>query len=265
MKVEAATLSGGEVNQDYYAYGDTYALVLDGASSFLPEQTSMDAVRYVKALGGSLSSGLESCSLEEIPELVAASIREIAELYELDEESSPNSTVVIAKWNQREVATYVLGDSSCLVIDAKFKLTEITDSRMAQFGNEIREEYRRRLTAGSGFDDEHKQLLRQIQHEQKLHRNVKGGYWIAGANSDAGFYGRTQIFCLCSVQQIWLMSDGGLSSFQRNKEDLYSISQRISLDQILMKQYKKEADDPMGILYPRSKIHDDKTIIVIEN
>lgn len=170
MKIEAATLAGGKVNQDYYAYRDTYALFLDGSSSFLPEQTSINAATYVKALGESLSSQLEHCELNEIPNVLADSIIKVVEKYELVEESSPNSTVVIAKWNQEEVVIYVLGDSSCLVFDNSNNTVELTDNRMSQFGADIRSKYRNRLSNGCGFDLRHKQLLSILQQTQIKYR-----------------------------------------------------------------------------------------------
>lgn len=45
------------------------------------------------------------------------------------------------------------------------EITEITDNRMAKFGHEILEAYIRYLSDGSGFDDEHKRLLRKLQIE----------------------------------------------------------------------------------------------------
>lgn len=264
MEIEAATLAGGKVNQDYYAYGDTYALVLDGATSFLPEQTSIDAVTYVRALGRTLSSRLKYGGLNEIPNIVADSIEVVAVEYKLNEESSPNSTVVIAKWDQNQVAVYVLGDSSCLVIENDFKVTDITDSRMAQFGDEIRQTYKHRLSAGSGFDEGHKKLLHKLQSEQKLHRNTKDGYWIAGANSEAGLNGLLNKFSLDTVREIWLMSDGGLVSFQNTSRQLREAIPKIPVDQMLNKQYEAEAKDLRGVSFPRSKLHDDKTIVVVK-
>lgn len=264
MRIEAATLAGGKVNQDYYAYGETYALVLDGASSFLPGSNSIDATTYVNALGENLSSRLRDCNLDEIPKTVAASIAAVSERYKLSDESSPNSTVVIAKLSQEKVATYVLGDSSCVVIGVSGEITEITDNRMVKFGHEIREEYRSRLSAGSGFDDGHKQLLHKLQSEQKLHRNTRDGYWIAGANSEAGLNGLLNKFSLCTVREIWLMSDGGLVSFQSASRQLREAIPKIPVDLMLNKQHEAEIKDPKGVSFPRSKLHDDKTIVVVK-
>lgn len=264
MKIEAATLAGGKVNQDYYAYGETYALVLDGASSFLPEQTSIDAATYVKALGEALSAQLEDCALNGIPDVAASAIKKITEKYELNEESSPNSTVVIAKWDQEKVATYVLGDSSCVIVNVGGEITEITDSRMAQFGDKMRQTYKCRLSAGSGFDDGHKQLLHKLQSEQKLHRNTRDGYWIAGANSVAGLNGLLNIFSRATVREVWLMSDGGLVSFQSASRQLREAIPKIPVDQMLTKQHEAETKDLKGASFPRSKLHDDKTIVVVK-
>lgn len=259
MKIEAATLAGGEVNQDYYAYGEAYALVLDGASSFLLDKSSIDAATYVKNLGEFLSVQLENCPLDGITEAVVSAIEKVTEKFELDEESSPNSTVVIAKWDQEKVVTYVLGDSACVVVDVCGEKTEITDNRMAKFGDEIREEYRRRLSVGFGFDLEHKKLLNQLQQHQKKYRNTIGGYWVAGANVNAAYEGILKIHSLKEVKSILLCSDGGYQSlvsfYQKDK------NKKPDLLQVIQERHWAEENDNDGKAMPRSKVHDDKTIV----
>lgn len=256
MRIEAATLAGGKVNQDYYAYGETYALVLDGATSFVPEKTSIDAATYVQALGAALATRLESCSLNEIPDVVAAAIGEIAVKYKLAEESSPNSTVAIAKWDRIEVVTYVLGDSGCFIIDKNYTVTEMRDNRMAEFGNKIRRQYKKRLSEGSGFDAKHKKLLGELQRHQKKYRNVENGYWIAGAAPESAFKGIIEKYELSKLNYLILGSDGGLLSV---------INSNLKVDNpvsnILKDQQDKELWDNQGVLLPRSKLNDDKTII----
>lgn len=46
VTVRAATLAGGEKNQDRFAYGDGWAFVLDGASSFGTTQPEHDGAWY---------------------------------------------------------------------------------------------------------------------------------------------------------------------------------------------------------------------------
>lgn len=264
MKIKAATLAGGEMNQDYYAYGDTYALVLDGASSFLSEQTSIDAATYVKALGESLAAQLEYCEVEEIPEVVATAIEEVVKKYELVEESSPNSTIVIVKWNQNEVVTYVLGDSSCLIIEKDGYFTEITDNRMNKFGESVRKNYRERLSLGFGFDECHKKLLRKLQRTQKKFRNTNQGYWIAGTSPKAASFGLFYMIGLPNTMFLILATDGGMNALR--SDELISLDKlrHVDLKKTLQRQHERETKDSNGKRYPRSKIHDDKTLILID-
>lgn len=262
MRIEAATLAGGGVNQDYYAYGNTYALVLDGASSFLPEQTSIDAATYVKALGESLAAQLEYCALDKISEVVATAIEEVVKKYEFVEESSPNSTIVIAKWTQEELATYVLGDSSCLVYKQDGNVTVNTDNSMALFGEDIRDDYRKRLKSGLGFDKYHRNLLKNLQQVQLKHKNIENGYWIAGASLTAGYRGLVEKYLLESVNFIILASDGRLTSLQKFNESI-SDKKNLNMRKILEMQDIFEELDSNGSQYPRSKLHDDKTVVKI--
>jgi hypothetical protein len=48
-----------------------------------------------------------------------------------------------------------------------------------------RSEYKQRPAAGSGYDDHHAALLREMQTQQAEERNKPGGYWIAEADPTA--------------------------------------------------------------------------------
>lgn len=260
MRIEAATLAGGEVNQDYYAYGKTYAIVLDGASSFLPEKTSIDAATYVKALGDALAIRLESCHLNEMPDVVATAICEVAVKYDLVEESSPNSTIAIAKWNKEELCAYVLGDSPILIMENSGNLKEISDNRMAQFGDDIRNKYKLRLSCGLGFDEVHKESLKKLQQIQKKYKNISNGYWVAGAKEDSAYHAITKNFLLSDVRSIIICSDGGYQSLAG-----YSCGVDYLIPESVIKEmHIFERRDEFGIKFPRSKKHDDKTIVVIK-
>lgn len=60
------------------------------------------------------------------------------------------------------------------------------------------------------------------------------------------------------------MSDGGLLSLQNAGRQLEGILPKTPVDQILNKQYDAEIKDPKGVSFPRSKLHDDKTIVVVK-
>jgi hypothetical protein len=74
----------------------------------------------------------------------------------------------------------VLGDSLAILAGQA-----INDDRLAQIGAGIRERYHERLADGHGYSDRHRQLLRELQHEQARWRNRAGGYWIAEAEPAA--------------------------------------------------------------------------------
>src|SRR5699024_3156238 len=61
----------------------------------------------------------------------------------------------------------------------------ISDPRMDNLNLAARTKYRQRLAHGSGYDEEHHAILRELQTQQTHYRNQPGGYWIAEANPDA--------------------------------------------------------------------------------
>src|SRR5699024_7024326 len=61
----------------------------------------------------------------------------------------------------------------------------ITDPRTHDQNRPARHNHRQRLAHGSGYDEEHHAILRELQTRQTHSRNQPGGYWIAEANPDA--------------------------------------------------------------------------------
>jgi hypothetical protein len=142
----------------------------------------------------------------------------------------------------------------------------ITDDWLSQVGQQYRRRYRERLQTGHGYDQEHRDVLRDLQAEQARHRNQPGGYWIAEADptaADQAFIVRKPI---ASTPWAILASDGaykpmthlGLADWPSlgtaNDEELELILSEC--------QRWEEINDPNGQKFPRAKRHDDKTLAV---
>ena len=78
-------------------------------------------------------------------------------------------------------------DNAMLLLDGASALPglAITDERLSRVGQQFRHRYRERLKTGYGYDQEHREVLRDLQAEQDRHRNRPGGYWIAEADPAA--------------------------------------------------------------------------------
>ena len=258
VRIEAATLSGGDFNQDRYAYGDGWAFVLDGASSFSEASPVHDGGWYAERLKCALARRLESVPSDtDAASIVARAIEEAAADHDSASQGPcPTSTIAMALWKNERVELYILGDSLAEWCDAD-GLHRLTDDRIMGAGQDIRREYRKRLDEGRGFDGAHIRMLGQLQKEQQKWCNTPGGYWIAGDNPAAAKNARRIVLEKDSLQSLALLTDGVVVV------DADPITSSHDLDQSLLLRQAIEGADPRGVRYPRSKSHDDKTAILI--
>lgn len=153
---------------------------------------------------------------------------------------------------------YVMGDGFAVVLDG---VTSVAGDRSHDPA------YRARLAAGHGYDVEHRALLLALQADQARRRNRPGGYWIAGAEPEAAAHGITTVEDRSGVAALLLASDG--VDPERHPEattwrDLVGDAKRYGAARVLQDIHDAEAADPDGRRWPRSKRHDDKTLVVID-
>lgn len=262
VEITAATLAGGDKNQDRYAYGDGWAFVLDGASSFTKTQPEHDGGWYADHLKQALSAGLMDHSKRATPEIVEDAIRTVAETHGGDVASCPTSTIALARWNNETVEAYLLGDSTAALVSLRNEEV-LSDARLAEIARPLREEYRSRLRKGQGFDEHHQGLLRQLQARQATVRNRPNGYWIAGAEPEAANNAITCIRRIPPVHTLVLASDGAASGIRYGVLPTWAAFASRDPDETLQIVHDTEERDAQASTWPRSKPHDDKTAIVI--
>lgn len=262
VEIAAATLAGGDKNQDRYAYGDGWAFVLDGASSFARTQHEHDGGWYAEHLKQALSKGLKEHSERPTPEIVEDAIRSVAEAHGGDVASCPTSTIALARWDDKTIEVYLLGDSTIALIsdDAEEVLS---DARLANIASPARDEYRSRLSDGCGFDMRHRELLQRLQAHQATVRNQPGGYWIAGAEPKAAHRGLVYERPVRTLQGIVLATDGAAAGLKYGTPSSWRAYAAADLEDVVKDVQRTEANDPYASRWPRSKPHDDKTVVVV--
>ena len=262
VTVRAATLAGGENNQDRYAHGDGWAFVLDGASSFATEQPEHDGGWYAERLKNALVHELTAHPDDATADIVARAIGVAASAH-ADPETCPTSTIALARWSAQTVETYVLGDSPAVLITADGTEEVLTDSRISAIAPDVRAEYRSRLTDGHGFDNRHRRLLQELQARQAASRNRPEGYWIAGAEPLAAYYGLRDIRPVQTLRCVALASDGAAAGQRYGSFPTWSAFASSSLRETLLDVRSAESADRDAFQWPRSKAQDDKTVIMI--
>lgn len=143
----------------------------------------------------------------------------------------------------------------------------ITDDRMDALDLEPRRAYRERLSAGGGYDDRHREILRSLQTEQAALRNRKGGYWIAEASEEAAQHALIELRRADEVPWLVLATDGaydpmrhlGLSDWPQvcamDDDELHGL--------LVQCQAWESEVDPSGEALPRAKRHDDKSLVAV--
>ncbi|MFI9788636.1 PP2C family serine/threonine-protein phosphatase [Kitasatospora sp. NPDC051984] len=240
-------------------------VVLDGVSTL-----SDDKPRggwYAETLGRLLIDRLTTGADAELPEILHDAIAEITRAYGLSPGASPAATVSIVRVRGQQVEAAVLGDSPVVVIGHDGYEDVHTDTRLATLVESWPQAalYRRRLADGTGFDDQHRQLLRELRDEQMAWINEPGGYWVAEAVPEAGHQARTASWPLADVAQILIATDGVSSAVDDYR--LYTWPKIAAAcrtkggpQAVVDDVHLIEQRDPNGRAFPRYKLSDDKVL-----
>lgn len=260
MRVATAELAGRDHSDDRTFTTDNAVIMLDGASAFVP--VPVPAATYADTLGRQIRDRLTVEPVAELPDVVAAAIADTADQLELTPGESPSATVAIARTHGDRVDLLVLGDTQ-VALPGEI----IRDDRLADLGFSTSRKYRERLANGSGYDDEHRALLRELQTEQAKHRNRDGGYWIAEAVPDAAHHAITTHRPISDVPWLVLATDGAYKTLEHlGLADWPTIAAASSdqLAELLARCHRWEAEaDPSARELPRAKRHDDKSLAAV--
>jgi len=235
-------------------------IMLDGTSAFIP--VPIPPAVYATELGEQLKQQLGRQPGGDLPELLAAAIRDVAVRLNLRPGRSPSSTVTIVRDHEGWIDVLVLGDNLVALPG-----TTITDDRLSRLDLPPSRRYRARLVDGAGYDETHQAILRELQTQQAARRNRAGGYWIAEADPTAAYSAVVQRLRTEDVPWAVLATDGaykpimhlGLADWPQLAT--FDVD---ALQQILRRCESWEAQrDPTGVNLPRAKCHDDKSLAVI--
>jgi hypothetical protein len=261
MTVHGASRPGGEPpGQDRWAASGRGIIVLDGASAFDPCAASAD--RYVDALLATLVQTLDSAA--DLTFVLRDAIAHVTYQLQLDPGGGPSSTVLLLRDAGERVEIAVLGDSTALIGFRDGHTERMTDDRMQHVAEETRARYRRRLSEGAGFDAQHRELLREIQRAERAVRNTEDGYWIAEADKMAGHHATVRHYPHNEIAWCVLATDGAQRGFDHLGTD-WTVLPKDTDEQLADRlddlQSWEALHDPGGAQLPRSKRHDDKTLV----
>ncbi len=236
-------------------------IMLDGASAFIPVPVAASV--YADHLARQIARKMDSRPEGGLRGILADAITTTARDLNLRAGESPSSTVLILRYTGEYADCLVLGDSLAILAGQA-----ITDDRLSRISPRIRERYHGRLAEGCGYDQQHRQLLRELQQEQARQRNRPGGYWIAETDPAAADHALVTRSPAASVPWAVLATDGAYKTMPQLGITDWSALRNASDQQlaaILARCQSWEAsEDPDGRKLPRAKRHDDKSLAVSE-
>jgi hypothetical protein len=264
ITIVTATLAGGpRGNQDHVVVTDRAVALLDGATSWLPQDPARDGGWYARVLGAALTTRLDGTG-RTVAQLVADAITDVAERHHLLAGECPSSTLTIARWGPETVELYTLGDSPAVVYPEGRHPVLVYDDRLDQVGAGHHDAYWDHLRAGNGYDDRLAELIAQLQLAEREQRNRAGGYWIAEAEPAAAAEAATATFPRAEVRAVLLASDGAAADvldYHRNDwPDVFEFLTQASPAAYLRDIHAAEDADYDGRWWPRPKRHDDKSL-----
>jgi hypothetical protein len=256
---------GGE-NEDFALALPGLVVVLDGITTPPGVATGCNhgTAWYVRRLAVQLAQVHTAEPEAPVDELVAEGISLVRGDHDgcdLAHPGTPSSTLCLLRMGDGTADFAVLSDSP-LVLDRSGDVEVITDHRLKRTSERERSAVKS-VPVGS---PEHGTRVRALTEAQIPYRNQPGGYWIAGADPEAGRHAVTGTVPLTGSSRLSraaLLTDGAA----RGVELFGGLDWAALLDRLdaagpaalISDVRKRELGDPCGRRWPRGKVHDDAT------
>ncbi|GIJ72110.1 hypothetical protein Voc01_070270 [Virgisporangium ochraceum] len=256
MRIALASTPGSAAtpNEDWAgasAWG--VAVVLDGLTEADGTGCEHGTPWYVRELGGQLMR-LAARPDGSLTEALGGAIALVRDSHgpgcDLTHAGSPGATAAVARWRDAAVEYLVLSDAY-VVVDAGTEPAVLTDASMPD-----------RVDGAAPHDTDG--FAAVIRERQRL-RNRPGGYWVAQSDPSAATQALTGV--VADATSVVLLSDGAAAL----ATSLGALSWRELVDlavtrgpaELIAATREVEARDPHGRVWPRFKVHDDASAVVL--
>jgi hypothetical protein len=256
--------SAGTPAQDRIVVLDDAVIVLDGASSWTPQER--DGAWYADQLAGELTICLQRPGVLPLTTHLADAIRGLVARTRIVPGEAPSSTVLICRWTDETIEVLTLGDSTAIVCTRDQRAHRVYDDRL----DPIAAEQRAALQAHHPTGDELIRLMIELQAAQRALRNRAGGYWIAEADPAAAGEAVVRSWPRAEVDAVLLMTDGVADVVDRYGTDgfphwhhIFDLVAAGGVQALADHVHAVEETDPDRRRWPRSKVHDDKAVALV--
>jgi hypothetical protein len=182
---------------------------------------------------------------------------------DLSHPGTPSAAVGIVQARRGVLHYLVLGDVT-LVIDHPGRLRVVRDNRVAESAVAERAAADA-LPSGSVAKD---QALVAMKHAELKARNVPGGFWVAASGPGIVANALTGTRPLRVYRRVALLSDGAARAVELMElYDWPGVLQMLKTqgaEELIRGMRAVEDSDPRGTRWPRNKLHDDATAVLVE-
>ena len=252
--VSTAELAGGDgQSEDRVFAASNSVVVLDGVSTL--EAGGDPSGWYPDALGHRLADLLAANPRDDLREMLAEAIADVATKHGLQPQSAPASTVAIVRWGGGFLEGLVLADSPIMVFGNDGGIDILRDGRHETVVAELRRDAAR-LDGLRGRDgDELKALIRATRPAKLARMNQPGGYWIAETTPEAGCHAIVRRWPIETVSAVLAVTDGVSAVIDDYRvlpswSAALNLARREGLDGLLQTIHQAEARDPHARRWP---------------
>ncbi|MEU4065891.1 protein phosphatase 2C domain-containing protein [Streptomyces wedmorensis] len=267
MRVEASSRGRpGRDNEDFAIWDDGVAVVLDGAG--MPDALHPPCIHGVSWFAKTLGTALRSAARdsETLQGALASAIVHTAGLHRdtcaVDDPLSPSATLAVLRLQGDVVEWLVLGDCT-LALEYAGSVEAISDGRLAS----VATEERAAMKAAPPGSAERRQLHARLVQAERALRNRPGGYWVAAADPQAAGAAMHGSHPREEVTRAALLTDGAArftTTFALTDwAGCLDVLEGQGPEQLIRRVREAELRDTTLTRWPRSKPHDDATVLYI--
>lgn len=243
--------------------GDTVA-VLDGATARTDTGCVHGVAWFVQRLAAAIGRNSENAPAEAL----AASIADVADQHsvtcDLNHPATPSAAVAIVQARDGFLRYLALGDVAIALCQGT-GIHVLTDTRVNTTA-QVERALADALPSGSAEKDE---ALVRMKRAELNSRNVAGGFWVAATNPNIVSEAVTGQLPLREIRATAVLSDGATRAVDPlglyDWPGLMKVLRSSGPDQLIRHVRAAEESDPTGVRWPRNKVHDDATAVLIEN
>jgi hypothetical protein len=237
-------------------------VVLDGATARTETGCVHGVAWYAQHLAAAII-GHHDLPPEEALALAIVQTANQHRICDLEHPGTPSAAVAIVQARQDVLRYLVLGDVT-VAADTRNGLQVVTDNRVSQTALAERA-IADALPNGSPQKAE---ALVRMKHAELAARNVPGGFWIATADPRVVKHALTGEFPLATVFRVALLTDGAARAVSplhiHDRPSLMDSLVSAGPEELIRQVRATESMDPNAIRWPRNKVHDDATAVIVE-